>query len=196
MNHLPKLLLLCLSYALLTACTPGVSRIDPNTTVDLSGRWNDTDSRLVAEELSSDALQSAWLRNIELNDIEAARPVVIVGTVVNKSHEHIDAETFIKDIEQAFIKSQRVRVVENKTFREKLREERADQQEFASPETQKRWGRELGADYMMFGNINSIVDQEGRRKVMFYQINLELIDIETSEKVWIGGKKIKKYVRN
>lgn len=181
---------------LVAACSKTVTRIDPNTQVDLSGRWNDTDSRLVAEEMSQDALSSSWVRNIELNDINASQPVIIVGMITNKSHEHIEAETFIKDIEREFIKSNRIRVVQNSVFREKLREERADQQEFASPETQKKWGRELGADYMMFGNISSIVDQEGKRKVMFYQVNLELTNIETNEIVWIGDKKIKKYVRN
>lgn len=184
-----------LSIILLGACTKNVTRIEPSVTTDLSGRWNDTDSRLVAEEMSQDALASNWLRNQELNDINSKRPTVIVGLIANKSHEHIDAETFIKDIEREFIKSNRIRVVQNKEFREKIREERADQQEFASPETQKKWGRELGADYMIFGNINSIVDKEGKKSIVFYQVNLELTDIETSEIVWIGDKKIKKFVR-
>ena len=181
---------------LISACGKTVTRIDPTQQVDLSGRWNDTDSRLVAEEMSQDALSSNWVRNIELNDINSSQPVIIVGMIANKSHEHIDSETFIKDIEREFIKSNRIRVVQNSVFREKLREERADQQEFATPATQKKWGRELGADYMMFGNINSIVDQEGKRKVLFYQVNLELTNIETNEIVWIGDKKIKKYVKN
>ena len=196
MKNTLKIAYLLVFIFLISACGKTVTRIDPNQQVDLSGRWNDTDSRLVAEEMSQDALSSNWVRNIELNDINSSQPVIIVGMIANKSHEHIDSETFIKDIEREFIKSNRIRVVQNSVFREKLREERADQQEFASPATQKKWGRELGADYMMFGNINSIVDQEGKRKVLFYQVNLELTNIETNEIVWIGDKKIKKYVKN
>jgi penicillin-binding protein activator len=177
-------------------CSPHVTRVNPEQQIDLSGRWNDTDSQLVAQEISQDALNSNWLRNTDLNSIDAQAPVMIVGVIVNKSHEHIDAETFVKDIEREFIKSNKIRVVQNSAFREKLREERADQQEFASPETQKKWGRELGADFMMFGNISSIVDQDGNKKVMFYQVNLELTNIETNEVVWIGDKKIKKFVKN
>jgi uncharacterized protein (TIGR02722 family) len=196
MKNLTNLLTISiLSIIILGACTKNVTRIEPTEVVDLSGRWNDTDSRLVAEEMSQDALASNWLRNQELNDLNSKRPVVIVGLIANKSHEHIDAETFIKDIEREFIKSNRIRVVQNKEFREKIREERADQQEFASPETQKKWGRELGADYMVFGNINSIVDKDGKKSIVFYQVNLELTDIQTSEVVWIGDKKIKKYVK-
>lgn len=182
------------AFVFLASCTPSqrVTRIDPNKTTDLSGRWNDTDSRLVAQAMSSDALAAAWLHQFSTS--KNKKPVVIVGMIKNKSHEHIQSETFIKDMERQFIKSGAIRVVQNSAFREKIREERADQQEFASPSTQKKWGKELGADFMVFGNINSIVDQEGRRKVVYYQINLELANIETNELVWIGEKKIKKYI--
>jgi hypothetical protein len=116
--------------------------------------------------------------------------------ISNKTSEHIEAETVIKDIEREFINSGSVRVVENSVFREKLREERADQNEFASPETQSRWGKELGADFMMFGVITSIEDSYRNEKVVSYKVNLELANLETNEKVWIGDKEIKKYIRN
>lgn len=171
-----------------------VTRVSPQQQIDLSGRWNDVDSRLVAEEMTKDMLNRPWREAFFQRN--GKKPVMIVGMITNKSHEHIEAETFIKDIERELINTATVRVVQNAQFREKIREERADQQQFASQETQKRWGRELGADYMLFGNINSIVDQEGNRKVVFYQINLELADMETNELVWIGDKKIKKYIKN
>lgn len=190
-----KLLPLFILMALIIfGCAKTVTRVDTNSDIDLSGRWNDADSRRVAEALSESVLESAWRENFtNYND---RKPVVIVGLMTNKSHEHIEAETFIKDIEREMIRSQMVRVVQNSVFREKLREERADQQEFASPETAKRWGAELGADFMMFGTINSIVDTEGKRQVTFYQVDLELANLETNEIVWLDGKKIKKYIVN
>jgi penicillin-binding protein activator len=171
-----------------------VTRVSPDQQIDLSGRWNDTDSRLVAEEMVKDAINRAW-RSDFVNKTNK-KPVMIVGVITNKSHEHIEAETFIKNMEREFINSATVRVVQNAEFREKMRQERADQQEFASPDTQKKWGRELGADYMMFGNINSIVDAINKKQVTYYQVNLELVDLETNEKVWIGEKQIKKYITN
>ena len=122
--------------------------------------------------------------------------VVIVGMIQNRTSEHIESETFIKDLEKEFINSGTIRVVENDLFREKLREERADQNEFASVETQSQWGLELGADFMLFGVMTSITDELGREKVVSYKVNLELVNIETNEKVWIGDKEIKKYIRN
>jgi uncharacterized protein (TIGR02722 family) len=171
-----------------------VERVGTEENIDLSGRWNDSDSRMTAEAMVDQILGGAWISNH--SGETGKKPVVIVGLVYNKSHEHIDAETFIKDVEKAFINSGRVRLVQAGDKREELRRERAAQQEFASTETAKKWGLELGADYMLNGDINSIVDTYKNEKVNYYQVNLELTDLQTSEVVWIGDKKIRKYIRN
>ncbi len=180
----------------LTGCvtTPEVTRVDTREQVDLSGNWNDTDSRMTAETMVADLLSAGRLMDFE--EETGRKPVVVVGEVWNKTHELISTDTFIKDIERAFINSGKVRVVQAGQAREQLRNERADQQQFAAPETMARWGKELGADFIMQGVINSIIDQVEGEKVVYYQVDLELTHIETSEKIWIGTEKIKKIVRS
>ncbi|MGD1847049.1 MAG: penicillin-binding protein activator LpoB [Salibacteraceae bacterium] len=180
----------------LGSCRSGkqVTRVDPNSTIDLSGRWNDTDSRLVANALIEQVLTGPWLSNFR-QDNDGKKPVVIAGMVKNKSHEHIETETFVKDVEKAFISSQKVRLVQGGEKREEIRGERADQQNYSSQNTMKKWGLEIGADFMMQGTITSIIDQEGKQKVVYYQVDLELTHLETNEVVWIGDKKIKKLIR-
>jgi uncharacterized protein (TIGR02722 family) len=187
--------LLFIGSLALSSCSRSVKRIDVDEQRDLSGRWNDTDSRLTAEEITDEALMGDWLSAFRDRN-RGEKPTVIVGFVLNKSHEHIDAETFVKDIEKSFIGSNRVRLVQGGKKREELRAERADQQENSSRSTMKRWGMEIGADYIMQGSINSIVDAYRKQKVVYYQIDLELTDMETNEIVWIGDKKIKKYIKN
>lgn len=194
MRHLFIALVLLAGLSLSSCSTRKIERIGTEETIDLSGRWNDSDSRMTADAMVEQILNSGWLDNHVRKTGE--RPVVIVGLVYNKSHEHISAETFIKDVERAFINSGRVRLVQAGDKREELRRERASQQDFASVETAKRWGMELGADYMLNGDINSIVDSYKREKVTYYQVNLELTDVESSEVVWIGDKRIRKYIRN
>lgn len=178
-----------------TSCSRQVTRVSTDQSIDISGNWNNTDSRLVAEEMTQTILGEKWI-STHLEEKQGKRPVVIVGVVKNKSHEHIDAETFVKDVEQSFIKTSRVRLVQGGKKREELRAEKADQQDNASVSTMKKFGLENGADYILQGSINSIVDSHKRKKVVYYQVNLELTDIQTNEVVWIGEKKIAKYVKN
>ncbi|MEQ8323238.1 MAG: penicillin-binding protein activator LpoB [Vicingaceae bacterium] len=177
----------------LMACGQKVSRIDASETTDLSGRWNETDSRLVAEEMVKDALSRPWAMTFQAD--KDRNPVLVVGLVRNLSHEHISSGTFIKDIEREILNSGRAKIVTAGDARNELRDERAEQQEFASAETAKQWGKELGADFILQGTINSIVDQNKKEKAIFYQVNMELTNVETNEKVWIGDKKIKKLVK-
>jgi PBP1b-binding outer membrane lipoprotein LpoB len=162
--------------------------------MDVSGNWNDTDSRLVAEEMIRDAVAMPWSRRfLEAN--AGKRPVVIVGRIANKSAEHINTRTFIQDIVNTFVRTETARVVSSADQREQIRDERWDQQDFASPETQARLRNELGANFMLLGEINTIFDREGGREVKFYQVDLNLTDLESNELVWVGQKKIKKFVR-
>lgn len=55
-------------------------------------------------------------------------------------------------------------------------------------------GTGLGADFMLQGTINSIVDSYKKEQVVYYQVDLELTNLETNEVVWMGDKKIKKQV--
>lgn len=177
-----------------TACSRKVTRIDPVDTPDISGKWNNTDSRLTAEELTSQILTEKWIA--DYTQAKGKKPVVIVGMVTNKSHEHIEAETFMKDLERSFITTSKVGLVQSGKKREELRAEKADQQTNASVSTMKKFGLENGADFILQGSINSIVDSYKRKKTVTYQINLELTNIETNEVVWIGEKKIAKNVKN
>lgn len=195
MKSILKVLIAATLIISTTNCSRKVTRLDPNTQTDISGRWNDTDSKQVAETMISDVLSRPWLTRF--SQVNAGKvPVIIVGDVTNKTHEHISAETFIKDVERAFINSGKVRVVENSMFREKIREELASQQDFSTEETKKKLAKELGADFIMFGTINSMVDEYKKEKTIAYKVNLELADLQSTEKVWIGDKEIKKYIKN
>jgi uncharacterized protein (TIGR02722 family) len=184
----------CVLLSMLAGCgsSKTVERVDPNSTIDLSGDWNDADSRMVAEEMISDMLARPWLG--EFKGRTGDQPVVIVGTVRNRSSEHIATTAFTKNLERELTNSGRVSFVASREEREEVRDERADQQEFASPETMKRFQQETGANFMLRGDITTIVDQEGGEKVKYYQVNLELVDIESNRKAWIGEKKIKKLI--
>ena len=170
-----------------------VTRIEPTAVTDLSGRWNDTDSRLVANQLVEQTLGAGWAkRYTDTHGGEA--PTVVVGTFANRTLEHIAVGTFVKDVEKALITTGAARVVASGEQRSEMRGERADQQQHARADTRARQGQELGARYLLAGDLQAIEDVDGRERVVFYQVDASLIDLETNTKVWVGQHKIKKYV--
>lgn len=162
--------------------------------IDLSGFWNDVDSRRVSERMIETSVSHRWID--DWIDATGDRPTVIVGAVQNRSSEHINTHTFTQDLERAFVLSGDVRVVADRDERGGLREERLDQLRNATIESAKSMGKEIGADLMLIGSIDTIIDAAGREEVRFYQVELELVDLESNEKVWIDQEKIKKYIRN
>lgn len=180
----------------LAACTtaPEVDRIDAGSTTDLSGDWNDTDSRIVSEEMVQDVLSHPWIANfIRTNQHQ---PTVIVGEIRNLSHEHINVTTFTNDIERALINSGRVKFVASSSERQEIRDERIDQDLHASDRTRNPAGREMGADYMLKGDISTIIDAIAKKQTRYYQVDLTLISLADNRKVWLGQKKIKKAIKN
>ena len=191
MRRSPLLIALALvSILAATGCGTKVKRVGTEEVIDLSGRRNDTDSQLVSKEMIADIATRPWIE--EYTAKNGRKPVVIVGTIRNLSSEHIETATFTKDLERELVNNGRVTFVANKLERGELRGERAEQQTWSREETQKRLAAETGADYMLQGGIKTIIDQEGKESVKFYQVDMELIHLESNEKVWIGSVEIKK----
>ena len=190
-----KVLLIIVGLSILSLAGCGgtkVARKDVEETIDLSGAWNDTDSRLVSKEMINDMLDQRWLSKFTRKNRKP--PTVIVGRIRNLSHEHINVNTFIADIERAMINSGEVEFVASRDERGDIREERKDQDLHASEKTRKAMGQEIGADFMLKGTINTIIDAQKRTQVRFYQVDLTLISLANNRKVWAGQKKIKKLV--
>ena len=185
----------CVALALVPAgcATKRVARIEPGAVTDLSGRWNDTDSRLVANQLVEQTLSAGWAKRY--TDTHGGEPpTIVVGNFANRTLEHIAVGTFTKDIEKALVSTGAARVVASGEERSELRGERTDQQQNARADTRARQGQELGARYMLAGELQAIEDVDGRERVVFYQVDAAIVDLETNTKVWVGQHKIKKYV--
>lgn len=188
-NKAAAAVILALSLA---GCSTSVTRMDVAEVKDLSGAWNDTDSQMVAAEMMQDVLSREWIGEFKVD--QKRKPAVIVGEVRNLSHEHINVSTFVQELQRNLINSGKVKFVASSTEREEVRGERSDQDIHASEATRKAMGKEKGADFMLKGTINTIIDASGRDQLRYYQVNLTLISLVDNEIVWNGEKKIKKFV--
>src|SRR3569833_1763958 len=167
-NPLKRIALMMIVGLALGACATKVERISPEEVKDLSGQWNDTDSRLVSEEMINDVVSRAWLADFPQQRRRA--PAVIVGGVRNLSHEHINVQTFVNDMERSLIYSGMVQFVASSGERQELREERSDQDINASEEPRNAMGKERGADIMLKGDISSFLVFVVFRLVCFFLV--------------------------
>ncbi|MGK0442138.1 MAG: hypothetical protein ACJA0N_001945 [Pseudohongiellaceae bacterium] len=190
------ILLVTFVILLVTGCGNApvkVQRIAVDDVQDLSGNWNDTDSKLVSSEMVEDMLSRPWLQ--QHMQKRGNSPSVIVGSVDNYSHEHVNVQTFINDIERELINSGRVTFVADGLERQQLRDERMDQDINAADQSRKAMGQELGADYLLLGTINTILDSAGKTSITYYQVDLKLVSLTDNRTSWIGQKKIKKIIK-
>ncbi len=193
-REISMLFALC-ATALLVGCSsmPKVERVSPNQVTDVSGYWNDTDANLTAQQMIGQMLSDPWLGKFEAQN-NGKQPTVIVGQINNLSSEHINVQTFIDDMQRELINSNKVQFVASANQRQEVRGERQDQDLNATAITRSPMGQEIGADYMMQGTINTIIDAAGDTSVKYYQVDLRLIKMRDNVIVWVGQKKIKKIV--
>ena len=170
-----------------------VARVDSGKEIALTDKWNDEDSRLVAEEMINDMLSYPWISQFNQR-FPGKEPLVTVQRVRNKSHEHIAVDTFVNDIKRAVIHSGKAGFIATLEERQDTRAELADQDMNASADTRMEMGEEDGANFVLSGTINSIVDQLDGQRVTYYQVDLKLINLQTAREVWNGSKKIKKFM--
>ncbi|MCR4938864.1 MAG: penicillin-binding protein activator LpoB [Treponemataceae bacterium] len=170
-----------------------VERVSADTVTDLSGYWNDTDVRIVAESIVNECVNAGSITNyINKNGKE---PLVIVGSFRNESDEHLDTSILAKKFEAALINSGRVEFVASSSERTEIREERSEQQLWASEDTAKRLANETAADFMLIGSVKTIIDSVAGKSTRTYYVYAELIDIETNKKLWMGeNSEIKKVI--
>ena len=170
-----------------------VARVDSGKEIALTDKWNDEDSRLVAEEMINDMLSYPWISQFNQR-FPGKEPLVTVQRVRNKSHEHIAVDTFVNDIKRAVIRSGKAGFIATLEERQDTRAELADQDMNASADTRMEMGEEDGANFALSGTINSIVDQLDNQRVTYYQVDLKLSNLQTAREVWNGSKKIKKFM--
>ncbi|MBR3671758.1 MAG: penicillin-binding protein activator LpoB [Spirochaetia bacterium] len=192
-----KRIVCILILVLLAACpcfAKKVNRVDAEKQVDLSGKWNDTDARIVSESLIEQALNSGGFE--AYREELGRRPIITGGSFRNDTSEYIKTEIISEEITTAILNSGKARFKADSRNLEEIRKARAEDQSWQlDMSQQKEVANELVRDLMLTGSIKSIVDTDNKTTVRTYFVYAQLVDIETGELIWRGeNKEIKKVI--
>jgi len=182
---------ICLSTLIIGCGGTKTTRISADKEMALTDKWNDEDSRLVSAEMVDDMFSYPWLKKFN-KKFPGKEPTITIQRIKNKSHEHIATDTFVNDIKRAVMRSGMAEFTVSGEERERIREELRQQDMNASEDTRMEMGEEMGANFALSGSINSFVDQLDGKRVTSYQVDLKLINLQTTREAWSGTKKIKK----
>lgn len=176
-----------------------VTRVDPERGgVDVNSQFNARDAQQMAAELIGDMLSKPWIPNATAKNAAAGaqdpRPMVILGTVKNETKRfEINMGMVTDQVQEELLNSGKARVFAARDLRQELRTERFDT-EFADPASVLKKANEKKAQFMIMGVLldDQQVSGDGRTKDLYFQLKLEMTDIETTEKVWIRSARVRK----
>lgn len=179
-------------FSLFTACGSkqftGGKYDDLSEERHLDDKFNDTDMRKIAETM----VQSLIGSHIVQGNKKA--PVVLVTLVKNRSQEHIDMKSMTDKIRVALIKSGRFRFTD-KEVRGEIAEEMGYQgaSGYVDPETARKKGKQIGAEYFLTGEITDRVQEVGGKKYVYYKCTFNLVNIQTGLLDWTDEQELRKY---
>jgi len=162
---------------------------DPTRVELLDDKFNEADMQQMADTVIKAMVACAYVANAP------KPPVVIVERVSNRTEEHIDTVSMTDKIRTALIKSGKVRFV-NKEERGTL----SDEYDYnaagnVSGPTAKKKGNQIGADYILSGNLATNVQQVGNDKFIYYKITMNLTNMESSTIDCTEDREIRKKFR-
>lgn len=162
---------------------------DPTRVELLDDKFNEADMQQMADMVIKEIVACDYISK------SPKPPVVIVSRVKNRTEEHIDTVSMTEKIRTALIKSGKVRFV-NKELRGEIDEEyQYNETGAVSGPTQKKKGKQIGADYILNGGISTNVQQVGNDKFIYYKLTMDLTNMETSTIDCPAEKEIRKKFR-
>ncbi|MFQ6372744.1 penicillin-binding protein activator LpoB [Shewanella sp. YIC-542] len=188
MKH-AKLLMLMVMAIGLSACQSKVEYGDATEVETVNENFSSTDLQAITSKM----VDSMMTFPPVVAMTATSRPIIFVDSIKNKTSEHIDTESVTDSISNKLLRSGKFRFIDM-TKVDAVRKQ-LDYQNSAGmvdPSTAIKFGRQIGAQYMLYGNLSSIVKQNGSTKDVYYKMTMRLMDLETGLIEWSDEKEIRK----
>jgi penicillin-binding protein activator len=191
MMKVTKLFVVAIAGLLLTACAngPKISYGDATAVETTTTGFGSTDLQSIAAKLVDDLVTFPPIVQMT----SARRPVVFVDKIKNKTTEHIDTESITDTVQTKLLKSGKFRFVDMTAVRA-VQEQMQFQMDsgMVDPSKAAAFGKQTGAEFMLYGNMSSIVKRNDSSKDVYYKFTLKLVNLESGIMEWAGEKEIRK----
>jgi hypothetical protein len=180
-----------LAIAMTSGCTnKSVVKYGDATAVETTDtNFGSTDLQTVANQMTDSLLTSPVVGTLTANN----RPIMFVERLKNKTSEHIDTESITDSISTKLLRSGKFRFVD--MSRVNAAREQIDFQQnsgMVDPNKAMQFGRQVGAEYMLYGNLSSIVKSNKDKSDVYYKFTLRLMDLQTGLVEWADETEIRK----
>tara|TARA_R110002072_G_scaffold622_5_gene4800 strand:+ start:7920 stop:8519 length:600 start_codon:yes stop_codon:yes gene_type:complete len=184
-----KILTVIVASLVLVACSNKISYGDATSVETTTMGFGSTDLQSIAAKLVDDLI--AFPPIVQMTS--ARRPVVFVDKVKNKTTEHIDTESITDTIQTKLLQSGKFRFVDM-TAVKAVQEQMQFQMDsgMVDPGKAAAFGKQTGAEFMLYGNMSSIVKRNSDAKDVYYKFTLKLVNLESGIMEWAGEKEIRK----
>ena len=159
---------------------------DPNVIEMLSDQFNENDLQLIAKKMVDSLAASPAFTQIQ------GRPIVVVGKMKNSTSEHIDMRSLADKMEVQLQKTNRFAFMDKGARQEIAEEYEYQGSGYVRPDQAKRPGEQASADYLMTGEISSIVQEVGADKLVYYKMTAKLHNLRSGIIEWADDKELRK----
>lgn len=174
---------------ILGGCSNKVSYGDAQAVETTTIDFGSTDLQTIAGEMVDSMMASGSVSYITREQ----RPIVFVERIKNKTSEHIDTESITDTISTKMLNSGKFRFVDMdrvESVRDQLNFQNND--ELVNQSSAIQFGKMVGAQYMLYGNLSSIVKKDGSDEDVYYKMTMRLMDLESGLIEWADETEIRK----
>ena len=159
---------------------------DPNTIEMLSDKFNENDLQLIAKKMVESLSGSKAFAAIQ------GRPIIIIGKMKNSTSEHIDMNSLADKIQVHLSRTEKFIFVDASVREQIAKEYEYQGSGYVRPEQAKGKGEQASPDYLMTGEISSIIQEVGADKLVYYKMTTKLHNLRTGIIEWTDEKELRK----
>ncbi len=189
MKQLPHIVLMVSTLCLLSACSSSTQYGDAQGVETVNTDFGSTDLQSIANDMVDDLLMFPPMVAIT----SSKRPILFVDGIKNKTIEQIDTQNITDTIQSKLLRSGKYRFIDMDAVKAMAKQmDYQAQSGMVDQDKAVRMGKQVGAEYMLYGNLASIVKRDKKTTDVYYKFTLKLMHLESGLLEWSAEKEIRK----